>query len=143
MSMSTEIAERSPAEVAEIANPFSIDCTGTRIETVIDNLVDRVVGEAETEIKRVMERRRIAAAVRGILAVKHDLGNLGTLADISGATKLFVNGRRDDLIRQFKIINPGASPEQISEVVDGLLRPYYPEEPEPDPSPRRRRGKSE
>lgn len=150
--MSTTLATADTTAVAvrgEFVNPLTIDEAMTRVDTVVNEMIDGAVGHVESEVKRMMRRREVSAAVRGILATRTTLEEMIANPDgLKELTLMAIDGERANLLSMFSMVNPAASFEVVAGVVDGLLekcRSNLFQEPESaaeeSEKPKKKRGK--
>lgn len=149
--MNATLATTEKASVAipdGFVNPLTIDDAVSRVDGVVNAMIDGAVGHVENEIKGTMRRREVAAAVRGILRTRTTLEEM--IADPAGMkelTLMAIDGERANLLSMFSTVNPAASFAAVASVVDGLLEKCRgklfpePEAGEEDEKPKKKRGK--
>lgn len=124
--MSALATAEAPAKAVAVpngfVNPLTLDDAMSRVDNVVNEMIDGAVGHVESEIKGMIRRREVAAAVRGILRTRTTLERM--IADPAGMkelTLMAIDGERANLLSMFSLVNPAASFEAVVTVVDGLL----------------------
>lgn len=120
--MSTTLAPTATA--VAFHNPLDLDAPADRIEAAVTAMIDSAVGAVEDEIRAMIRRREVAAAVRSIRRVKAQLDEIRDGVPGVGLAGLASDGYRADLIGWFKVVNPAAGEAAVAGVVDAFLGSY-------------------
>lgn len=121
--MNTEIAIEQKTTI--ITNPITIAETADRVDNAIAIMVEQCVDQIEDEVTRIVRRREVSAAIRGILRYKKELEELKTEPILAPALFLMaVEGMRPDLENMFRKINPKAADTAIKQIVEDTVREY-------------------
>ncbi len=119
----SEMAVAEPQDITFI-DPLSADVALSRVDAVVNEMIEGAVGHFEDDLKRIMRRREVAACVRGILSTRNQLE--ATLADaektgMTGLAGMVIDGAKDELVRMFTVINPTTDVTKIEATVDTVL----------------------
>lgn len=130
--MSTAVATAERAEIAptKFLNPLTIDTTAAavaRLDDLVTGFIDEATGHVEDEMRRMMRRREVSAAVRGILQTKTDLDRAVPQSIEMGIPQIgtaSIDGERPDLIKWYKTLNRAMPDAEVEKAVDAILDPY-------------------
>jgi hypothetical protein len=136
--MSTTLATTAPA--ATFVNPLAIDEPADRVDQAVTAMIDSAVATVEDEVKRMIRRREVAAAVRGIRRAKADLDEVNQADADLGLAALTIDGHRAELLRMFATLNPAADTAAVAQTVDAVLAGYKAKFERPEA--KAKRGKS-
>lgn len=130
MSTAVATAERTEIAPTKFLNPLTIDTTAAavaRLDDLVTGFIDEATGHVEDEMRRMMRRREVSAAVRGILQAKNDLDQAVPQAMEMGIPSMgtsAIEGERPDLIKWYKTLNRAMPDADVEKVVEGILEPY-------------------
>ena len=99
----------------------------TPVEAVwktLTSLVEQAVNDIETQTAAAIRRREIAMAFKAIRNLKAEVDKAVANADVGMVreiTLLYLDGVRDALIENFRLINPKAGDDKITQIVDRFL----------------------
>lgn len=138
--MSTAVATTEP-QVAAFVNPLDVSAEIARVDHAVNQYIDSVVGQAEDEFKYAMRRREVAASVRRVHAIRQEMTEVVQMAELTGPALagMQLDGLRDEMVRQFRVINRAGTDEQIASAVDTLVSGFKGQLTE---APKKGRGKS-
>lgn len=123
----TEIAKPAPKP---IVNPLMLDATAVavaRMDGLVTGFIEDAVGQIDDEVTRMMRRREVSSAVRGIIRVKKALDEAVAGVAETGMPELVLmtlDGEREDLLTMYRTLNPAAEDDKIEEVVEALMEGY-------------------
>lgn len=122
--MSTAVATTEPTKVmTAFVNPLDLPAEIAKVDHAVNDYINSVVGQAEDEIKYMQRRREVAASVRRIHAVREEMTEVVQMAELTGPVLAGqqLDGLKADMVRQFKVVNPAGTDEQITAAVDSLV----------------------
>lgn len=138
--MSTAVATTEP-QVAVFINPLDVTAEIARVGHAVDQYIDSVVGQAEDEIRYATRRREVAAAVRRVHGIRAEMTEVTQMAELTGPVLAGqqLDGLKDEMVRQFRVVNRAGTDEQIAAAVDALVGGFKAQLTE---APKKGRGKS-
>lgn len=124
MSAMQPVAAEAPAS-AVLVNPLTVQDVDVAVAELVSGAIENAIARIESEAERIVRHREVRFAVLNATNVRDEIDQMVKKAEASPMdailAKMYIEGVRDDLVGNFKVVNPKAPQAAIEETVDGYL----------------------
>ncbi len=124
MSALQTTAGEAPAPPA-LFNPLTVQDADQAVAEMVSGLIENAISRVESEVERISRQREVRFAVLNAGNVRDEIDHMVEKAKSNPMdallAKMYIGGVRNDLVGNFRIVNPTAPQVAIEDVVDGYI----------------------